>query len=95
MKRTTICLGLVLIAGMLAGCGSRVSRENYERIQTGMTLQQVQDIMGNRGVTSEGVAGAIGDLAGSASVYRWVDENRAITVTFINGKVVSKGSEGM
>lgn len=87
-------LGLVLVVAGAAGCASRISQRNYERVQNGMTLAQVQEILGE-GQLQQGLAGGIGNLGGSVSVYQWRDEQRVITVTFINDKVTAKSSENL
>ena len=88
LRVAVVCLLL-----LVSGC-ARVSRENYEKIETGMTLSQVESILG-RGTEQSGVGGAIGDVGGSAKVVRWGDENRSITVTFVNDQVVAKAQQGL
>lgn len=78
----------------LVGCGSDVSRENYEKIQTGMTLEEVEAILGP-GERTAGAGGAFGDIGGSAQVYQWVEGEKTITVAFVNGEVISKLQEGL
>ncbi len=85
-------LGLVFAA--VSGCGSKVSKSNYDKIETGMTLSQVEGILG-KGTEKAGLAGAIGKVAGSAKVMTWGDEKKSITVTFANDKVVAKAQQGL
>lgn len=85
-------LGLILLA--VSGCGGKVSKSNYDKIETGMTLSQVEAILGT-GTEKAGVAGAVGNLTGSGKVMTWGDEKKSITVTFANDKVVAKTQQGL
>jgi hypothetical protein len=87
--------GLALLASVclvLSGC-DKVTPENYSKIKEGMTVSQVEDILGP-GTENVGAAGAIGDLAGSVRVMTWGDDKKSITVTFVNDKVVAKVAQG-
>lgn len=89
--------GLV-IAGLMcilvAGCGSKVSKSNYDKINNGMTVAEVEGILG-KGTEQAGGAGALGNLTGSARIIAWTDEGRTITVTFLNDKVTAKAQTGL
>jgi hypothetical protein len=90
-----IALGLLAgVALLLAGCGSKVTQENYEKIQTGMTEQEVTEILG-AGVNDASGAFSVGDLAASGAVTRWGTDDKHIKVTFANGKVVAKAQKGL
>ena len=84
---------MVLLLAFLAGCG-KVTQANYDKIETDMTLAEVEGILG-KGTEKAGVAGAIGDLAGAGKVMTWGDETKSITVTFANDKVVTKAQKGL
>lgn len=80
--RTTI---VALAAALLAACGSKVSAENFERIQTGMTQKEVAAILGEPTETSAvSVAGLSGGMA------TWRDGNTTISIQFLNDKVQAK-----
>ena len=90
-----------LIAGVLlmlvvSGCGKsvNVSKEAYDKIEDDMTLAQVQDILG-KGELQTGASRGIGDIAGSARIYEWVDGDKKITVTFVDDKVAGKARAGL
>jgi hypothetical protein len=100
---------LVLVMVAAGGCGdARVSQANYEKIQNGMSLQQIQDILGPGAKESQGdgsnVAGQFGvDVQGyggqsrgpSGDVYTWESGARKITVYFDStGKVANKQAKG-
>ena len=84
-------LGLVFV--IVSGCG-KISQSNYDKIENGMNLGQVEKILGT-GTEQAGVAGAIGKVAGSGKVMAWGDEKKSITVTFANDKVVAKMQKGL
>lgn len=75
-------LALAALLFALAGCGSKVTEENFARIEDGMTEQQVFDILGKPTETSS--MGALG-VSGSSAV--WTDDGARISVQFVNGKV--------
>jgi hypothetical protein len=65
--------------------GSKISQENFEKIQTGMTLAQVQAILG------EATESSSLDVAGvSGTVSKWKAGDITISIQFVNGKVVAK-----
>lgn len=84
-------LGLVFL--LISGC-SKVSQSNYDKVQTDMTVSQVEAILG-KGKQAASAAGAIGDLTGSGKVLTWGDDKKSITVTFANDKVIAKAAQGL
>jgi hypothetical protein len=92
-KSFILRVAVMCLLMLVSGC-ARISRENYEKIETGMTLSQVESILG-MGTEESGAGGAIGDIGASAKVVRWGDENRSITVTFVNNQVVAKAQQGL
>ncbi|HKY93135.1 MAG TPA: DUF3862 domain-containing protein [Nevskiaceae bacterium] len=69
---------------LLAACGG-VSAENYQKIQNGMTREEVHKLLGK----PDDVSGAgIGDL--SFATERWKGRGQTIHVTFLNDKVKTK-----
>ena len=82
-----------LMVAVLGGCGSKVSRSNLDKVVNGMTVTQVEDILGKGAVESTGTS--IGGLALSGEVRIWQDGDKIIKVTFKDGKVTGKSSEGL
>jgi hypothetical protein len=83
-----------LLAGtMLVGCGSKVSKSNYDKIETGMTMEEVEGILGSGEKASAGVS--VGGLEVTGAVYEWTDGDKTITVVFKDDKVVSKTQTGL
>lgn len=73
-----------LLLLLLAAC-SRVSEENFGRIQDGMTEEQVMSILGK-----PNEANSVSVLGVSGTTSRWVGNDAVITVRFVNGKVALK-----
>lgn len=71
-----ICLSLAL-----AAC-SKVTQENYARIQDGMSEQEVIAILGK---PAESTSITILGLSGTSS--KWTADGAVITIQFANGKV--------
>lgn len=73
---TAVCLSLAL-----AAC-SKVTQENYARVQDGMSEQEVIAILG-KPAESSGIT--IFGLSGTSS--KWTADGAVITIQFANGKV--------
>ncbi len=90
MRRRCLLLWVVslsvLICLSLGSCaGSKINQENFEKIQTGMTLSQVQDILGEATESSSLDVSVV-----SGTVSKWKAGDITITIQFVNGKVVAK-----
>lgn len=75
----------VAVVLLIAAC-SRVTPENYAKVQAGMTKAEVYDILGKPDEVS---GGGIGKLTVSGET--WKGRGQTITVTFGGDKVVIKG----
>ncbi len=80
-----ILVVLTFFALCLVGCGSRVNQENFEKVQTGMTMAQVTAILGE---PTESSSVDIAGISGTAST--WKQGDVTVTIQFVNGKVVAK-----
>ena len=93
-----IAIGVLLLSGLtligLAGCADKVTQDNYDQVKTGMTLAEVQAILGS-GTLQTGGSGALGNIGGSAKVYKRESDGKAITITFANDKVKLKTQTGL
>ena len=70
---------------LLTACGSKISAENFERIQNGMTQKEVVALLGEPAETN---SVSIGGLSGGMAT--WQDGNTVISVQFVNDKVQAK-----
>ena len=90
---------------VLAACSkSKMTMANYEKVATGMSQADVEGILGpgkEKASTSVAVPGAsVGGVTvpatdTSAKVLTWQDGRKIISVTFVNGKVMSKTQFGL
>lgn len=96
MSSRHVAIGLlaVLALTMAVGCGSKISKENFDKIKTGMTQAQVEKILG-KGTEEAAAGGALGALTGSGKVITWKDGEKSIIVTFVNGKVTTMVKKGL
>ncbi len=76
---------LALATVLLSACGSKVSAENFERIQNGMTQKEVIALLGEpTGTSSINIAGLSGGMS------TWKEGDTVISVQFVNEKVQAK-----
>jgi hypothetical protein len=94
MKKSIIIL--VTFMFCLFSCTSKVNKENYEKISNGMTVSQVEAILG-KGESQASSNVDLGDYGGniSSEVITWQDGMDIITITFSNGQVLAKGQSGL
>jgi hypothetical protein len=72
---------LFLLVLLLAAC-SKVTQESYQKIEEGMTEEQVIALLGKPTESN-----SVSVLGVSGTVSRWVAGDAVITVRFVNGKV--------
>jgi hypothetical protein len=95
MVRKLVVLAVIAsfaLAGVV-GCGSKVTKSNYDKISDGMTTAQVEGILGKGQKASAGVS--IAGLSVTGDVYQWKDGDKSISVVFKDGKVVGKSQSGL
>lgn len=68
--------------------GTKITKENYEKISNGMTKDEVFAIIGNDATTSESETPGVGKM----ELYHYQEtlSTKAITITFLDEKVYSK-----
>lgn len=99
LRRGAALVG-VLACLPLAGCGERLTVYNYERIEQGMTRDEVERILG-RGEPSASAPITLASTGVNAGhevrgrqAFFWRSAERQVTVMFRDGKVVSKYKDG-
>ncbi|HET6428823.1 MAG TPA: outer membrane protein assembly factor BamE [Phycisphaerae bacterium] len=106
MSLRRVALGVLLVGLVLsfAGCGGKVvNKSNYDKIKMGMTVSQVEAILGKgqqKVETTGGLPPAPGmpgmpTMTTSASIMVWAEGKSTITVTFMDGKVAVKAQSGL
>ncbi|KKL20792.1 hypothetical protein LCGC14_2451920 [marine sediment metagenome] len=93
-KMLIAALAATMVMTMTVGCGSKVSKGNYDKIETGMTLAKVESLLG-KGTEQASGAWILGDTVASGKVLTWTDGNKRISVTFKDDKVLTKAGEGL
>ena len=73
---------LILSILVLSACGSKINQANFNKIETGMTEQEVQALLGQ---PTESSSMNIGGFSGTSST--WINKDVTISIQFLNGKV--------
>jgi hypothetical protein len=100
-KETTMSIRIAMVLALtmgpllLAGCNQKtVTKENYDRVENGMSTEEVVEILGEPDdKTSAGAA--MEGVTGSTATYSWTDGDRTITVVFVNDKVFTKAQQNL
>lgn len=69
-----------------------ITKASYDRIHNGMSLQEVEAILGPG---EEQAAAGSGLFGNTATVYKWQEGFHVISVSFLNGRVQSKAQAGL
>ena len=80
-----VALGIVICMSLVACSSFKISQENFEKIQTGMSLAQVTAILGEPTESS-----SVDVAVFSGTVSKWKGGDVTITIQFVNNKVVAK-----
>lgn len=91
MSHTLSRLALVVLAclALLAGPCSRINQANFDKVENGMTYDEVVRILGK---PTESKSVGVGPL--SATTAEWVAGDAEISIQFLNGKVQLKSFSG-
>jgi PBP1b-binding outer membrane lipoprotein LpoB len=79
-------VSLLLILGFVLGGCSKITQANYEKIEMGMTYQEVVDILG--------APDEMQDVMGAKSCV-WGKDPNVIDIKFIGDKVVFHSAKGL
>ena len=82
MKIRGVILLAVSICLVVSACGSKVSQGNFNKIQVGMTFEEVTAILGP---STESSSVQISGLSGTSS--KWAGKEGTIQIQFLNGRV--------
>ena len=87
-------IALLLVFSLVLASCSKVTKQNYEKVQTGMKLEEVEAVLGTQHQRAS--AGAdIGLVELSGQTLTWKEDNRTITVVFVNERVMLKSQIGL
>jgi hypothetical protein len=82
--RTLPFAAALVFVAVIAGC-SKVTQENFGRIDQGMQERDVLSLLGSPTESS-----SVDVLGVSGTTSRWVGRDAEITIRFVNGKVATK-----
>ncbi|TWU06521.1 hypothetical protein [Stieleria varia] len=88
---------LLLLSCLLlfAGCGGNpITKDNYTEVKTGMTLDEVESILGP-GTEQASSDASFGGIAIDMKNMVWQNEDKIISITFSHGKVKAKSQIGL
>lgn len=102
MRIATKVLFVALVAGVALGvvllvpaCGNeRVTKSNYDRIDTCMSYDDVVAILGPPDQAESEGSHFLG-LGWTKATNAWSSGSRTITLTFVEGRVVAKAHSGL
>jgi len=92
--RTLLLFCFTLLLFCLIGCGGAITKSNYERIETDMTLSEVESILG-KGTEQGSSDASYGGLSMTAKNMVWQNDDHIITISFLNDKVKAKAQLGL
>lgn len=94
-------LALAIMLIFLAGCEAKVTPENYDKIRDGMSLAEVQLILGEGSLEeASGTSLGTGGIPERSSddikrqTFVWEEDGKIITVQLVDGIVTSKTKRG-
>src|SRR5438128_1951241 len=101
-RRVRICL-LVLACLAVVGCKSKITKANFEQVKEGMTLKEVEALLGEgtQQGDASGTAAQFGvnlppaRVSGGGQTFIWESGDKKITVIFVQDKVKWKESRGL
>jgi hypothetical protein len=85
-------LALLLLVTPTCGCGSKISRSNYYRVQYGMKEGEVEELLGPPHAVSEAPSTTRPVMR---SVQTWKRGDLVIRVVFVRGVVVGRSADGI
>ena len=78
-------IAAAVLSTLLAACASKINQDNFDRIHSGMTMEQVQALLGKPSGSS---SMALGGFSGTSAT--WKGSDGTITVQFLNDQVQAK-----
>jgi len=95
MKRTFKLIIISMSFFLLVGCAGKINKENYSKIENGMTVSEVKSILGEgeSNASSSVDLGSYGSI--NSEVITWQSGVNVIVITFSNGEVMSKAQTGL
>jgi hypothetical protein len=94
--RTLLKTLIFSVSIFLVSCSGNLNKDNYEKISNGMSVSQVESILG-KGESQASSNVDLGEYGGniSSEVMTWQSGTKVISITFSNGKVMAKAQNGL
>ena len=73
------CAAFVLAGFLLVACSSKISLENYNKLRTGQSFEEVKQVLGDPARCDEVL---------TIRTCVWGDEQRGISINFVGGQVM-------
>jgi len=95
MKNITKTI-IIAFTLFLVSCSTKINKDNYQKISNGMSVSQVESILGN-GESQASSNVDLGEYGGnmSSEVITWQEGTNVISITFSNGTVMAKAQSGL
>jgi len=85
----------VLLCVAMTGCGGNpITKDNYSKVKSGMTLAQVESILG-KGTEQGSSDASFGGISIDFKSMVWQDEDKIISISFSHNKVQAKTQIGL
>ncbi|MFT7620199.1 MAG: hypothetical protein ACI97A_003856 [Planctomycetota bacterium] len=84
----------VLMLLIVVACGGGISEESYNKVEVGMTMQEVKDILGDPTSTDGAVGLEVMGKKLSGGMHTWKSGTKEIMITFASDKVTLKAKNG-
>lgn len=79
----------------MTGCGGKaITKDNFSKVKSGMTLDDVESILG-KGTEQASSNAIFGGISIDFKSMVWKDENKIIPITFLHDKVHAKSQIGL
>ena len=87
---------MIFSAIIFTGCSGKINKDNYGKVTNGMSKSKVESILG-KGESSASTSYDLGEYGGNinSEVMTWQSGSKVITISFSNGKVVTKAQFGL
>jgi len=94
--KTIFKSAIISLSIFLVSCTSKLNKDNYDKISNGMSVSQVESILG-KGESQASSSVDLGEYGGniSSEVMTWQSGTKVISITFSNGKVMAKAQNGL
>ena len=99
LRVITVIALVAMVFVVVPGCGKKVTKANFEKVEEGMTFDEVKDILGEPTDTEDLSTEVEGVATVTGKVCTWVSGDEKISVTFdeddkVVGVPVGEGLKG-